>query len=516
LAFVAGEGYFWLAYDAEDTWVGAAERPPGSPVLPDVEHGKRRQLWPEACVMGIWRAEEACMVPDKVQRIELNAAVPNTPRAVQGRKGVWSHRLFYIAVGLLAGVLTGGVWGFHLDAVPPEAASDFRLMAEAWNTIQRVYVDPAAVHPTRLAWGAISGMVDSLDDVGHSRFLTPDMRRIERAVTKGTVEGIGAEIRAKGDQIIIVAPLDNSPAQHAGLRPGDVILKVNGMAVRGLPLDEVVGRIVGQANTPVTLSVLTPSIGSPRTLHLVRRRIALHSVTWHRLPGTALAHIRVAGFSKGVTVDLRAALLAIRSAGLTGAILDLRSDPGGLLEEAVGVASQFLTDGNVVLVKDTAGKVLDVPVRPGGVAPTLPLAVLIDQGTASASEIVAAALHDAHRAWLVGETTFGTGTILKSFPLSDGSALLLAVAEWLTPAGHLLWHKGVQPDIAVPLPPDGVPLRPAAEQGMTARQLRLSRDAPLLRAVTVLTRTGQGDPSSTAQHSAHPNLAAGITRRKIG
>lgn len=224
----------------------------------------------------------------------------------------------------------------------------------------------------------------------------------------------------------------------------------------------------------------------------------------------------MAGFTKGVTADLRAALLAIRNTGLTGAILDLRSDPGGLLEEAVGVASQFLTDGNVVLEKDAAGKILAMPVRPGGVAPELPVVVLIDQGTASASEIVAAALRDAHRARLIGETTFGTGTILKSFPLSDGSALLLAVAEWLTPAGHLLWHQGVRPDIAVPLPPDGVPLLPAAERGMTAGQLRLSRDAPLLRAVALLTRTTQRDPRANRQRPAHPIFAGRVTHGKLG
>ena len=382
-------------------------------------------------------------------------------------------------------------------------------MTEAWNTIQRVYVDPAAVRPTHLAWGAISGMVGTLNDTGHSRFLTPDMRRMEQAVSRGTLEGIGAEIRSKGDQITIVAPLDSSPAQQAGLRSGDVILKVNGTVVSGLPVDEVVARIVGRANTPVTLNILTPSTGDTRTVHLVRQRIALHSVTWHRLPGTTLAHVRVAGFTKGVTADLRAALLAIRSAGLTGVILDLRSDPGGLLEEAVGVASQFLTDGNVVLEKDAAGKVLAMPVRPGGVAPTLPLAVLIDQGTASASEIVAAALRDAHRARLIGDTTFGTGTILQSFPLSDGSALLLAVAEWLTPAGHLLWHKGVRPDIVVPLPPDGTPLRPAAEQAMTPGQLRLSGDAPLLRAVAVLTRTTRQDPRAPDLRRAHNESTLG-------
>ena len=456
------------------------------------------------------------MSSEEVLGLGPNPTGHDGAKAVRGRVRGWPNRLFYVTVGLLAGLLTACMWGLRLDAVPPEAASNFRLMAEAWNTIRREYVDPAAVRPTRLAWGAISGMVGTLNDTGHSRFLTPDMRRIERAARRGTLEGIGAEIRSKGDQITIVAPLDNSPAQQAGLRPGDVILKVDGAMVSGLPVDEVVGRIVGRANTPVNLSVLTPSTGETRAFHLVRRRIALHRVTWHRLPGTALAHVRVAQFATGVTADLRDALLAIRGAGLAGAILDLRGDPGGLLEEAVGVASQFLTDGNVVLEKDAAGKLHAMPVRPGGVAPNLPVVVLIDQGTASASEIVAAALHDAHRACLIGETTFGTGTILQSFPLSDGSALLLAVAEWLTPAGHLLWHQGVQPDIAVPLPPDAVPLLPATEQGMTAAQVRLSRDAPLLRALTVLTQTAQGDPNPPIQRSAHRSLAVGITLGKMG
>lgn len=454
------------------------------------------------------------MVAEEVLGIEPNPTGHDGVKAVRGRGRGWPDRLFCVTVGLLAGLLTACMWGLRLDAVPPEAASNFRLMAEAWNTIRREYVDPAAVRPTRLAWGAISGMVGTLNDTGHSRFLTPDMRRIERAARRGTLEGIGAEIRSKGDQITIVTTLDNSPAQHAGLRPGDVILTVDGATVSGLSLDEVVGRIVGRANTPVNLSVLTRSTGDTTTVHLVRRRIALRRVTWHRLPGTALAHVRVAAFATGVTADLRDALLAIRAAGLAGAILDLRGNPGGLLDEAVGVASQFLTDGNVVLEKTAAGKVHAVPVRPGGVAPALPVVVLIDHGTASASEIVAAALHDAHRACLIGETTFGTGTVLQSFPLSDGSALLLAVAEWLTPAGHLLWHQGVRPDITVPLPPDAVPLLPAEEQGMTAAQVRLSRDPPLLRALAVLTQTAQGDPNPPIRHSARRSLAMGITFRK--
>lgn len=454
------------------------------------------------------------MATEEAEGIEPTPTGRDGEQAVRGRE--WTHRLFYLTVGLLAGILTAGMWRLRPDAVPPEAVSDFRLMAEAWNTIQREYVDRAAVRSARLTWGAISGMVGTLNDTGHSRFLTPDMRRREQATTRGIVEGIGAEIQAKGDQIIIVAPLDNSPAQRAGLRPGDVILEVDGRAVSGVPVDEVVGWIVGQSNTPVSLRILTPSSGDTRDVPLVRKRIRLHSVTWRRLPGTALAHIRVAGFTRGVTADLRDALLAIHGADLAGAILDLRSDPGGLLEEAVGVASQFLSDGNVALKRDAAGNIRALPVQPGGVAPSLPVVVLIDQGMASASEIVAAALHDTHRACLIGETTFGTGTILQSFPLSDGSALLLAVAEWLTPAGHLLWHQGVSPDVAVPLPPDGIPLRPATEQGLTAAQFRVSGDAPLQRAVAVLTRTAQSGPSSPVARCMHPGVFVGIPSETIG
>ncbi len=401
----------------------------------------------------------------------------------------WIPRLVYLTVGLAAGiVLACGLLAVSAppDSIPPDAASGFRLMAEAWNTIQRVYVDRAAVVPKRLTYGAISGMVDALGDTGHSRFLTPEMVKNERGIIRGVFVGVGAELQMKHSQVVIAAPIDGSPAQRAGLRSGDIILKVNGELVSGLPLDQVVGRITGPVNTTVQLTIFTPGTGRTRDVPLVRTRITLHNVTWHRLPGTQVAHLRIASFSKDVTEDLRKTLLEIQHEGLSGVILDLRNNPGGLFDEAVGTASQFLARGDVLLEKDSTGKMMPIPVRGGGLALTIPLVGLINGGTASAAEIVAGALRDAHRAVLVGETTVGTGTLLEPFALSDGSGLLLATKEWLTPDGHLIWHKGITPDVAVPLPPDASILIPEAERGMTPAELHASGDAQLLGALDLL------------------------------
>jgi carboxyl-terminal processing protease len=376
-----------------------------------------------------------------------------------------------------------------LSDIPSNAAPDFKLMAEAWNDIQRFYVDRTVVQPRLLTYGAISGMANALGDTGHSRFLTPEMVKSEQNFVQGQFEGIGAEVQEKGGHIVIVAPLDGSPAQKAGLRPGDIILKVNGQDVTGLPLTEVVGRILGPAGTSVTLTILNPSTGQTRDLTLVRARITVNNVTWQILPGTTVADVRIAGFSQGVTKDLQKALDEVHQQGATALILDLRNDPGGLLEEAVGTASQFLTSGNVLLEKNAQGQTTPVPIQPGGVAPDIPMVVLVNGGTASAAEIVAGALQDPHRATLVGETTFGTGTVLNEFSLSDGSALLLAVEEWLTPDGHTIWHKGITPNVVVALPSGAVPLFPEAERGMTPAQLQASDDKQLLQALEQLTQS---------------------------
>jgi carboxyl-terminal processing protease len=415
-------------------------------------------------------------------------------RHLFGRK-MMGHRFYrrwtLVLILLLSGFAIPA--GCHLftprpsDSISTDAKPDFHLIAEAWNTIERVYVDRAAVKPKQMTYGAISGMVDSLGDTDHSRFLTPEMVKQERNFTKGELEGIGAELRMKNNRVTIVTPFDNSPAQRAGLKPGDVILRVNGDDVSGLPLEQVVTRILGPSGTLVRLTVLQAATGRTVEVSIVRARIIIQSVTWHRLPGTAATHLRIATFSKGVAVDLREALTDMQRDGAGGLILDLRNNPGGLFDEAVSTASQFLPGGDVVLEKNATGKITAVPVESGGVALTLPMAVLINGGTASGAEIVAGALQDAHRAILVGEKTFGTGTVLKEFPLSDGSALLLAINEWLTPSGQVIWHRGITPNVVVSLPLDVTPLIPEREKGMTVAELRASGDEQLLRALDLLT-----------------------------
>ena len=402
--------------------------------------------------------------------------------------------LVFLALAWVGGASQGCHLISHDD--PPQASStevapDFRLMTEAWETIQKVYVDRAAIKPKLMTYGAIGGMVDSLGDTGHSHFLTPEMLQQERNFTKGKLEGIGAEVRMRNNQVVVVAPIDGSPAEKAGLKPGDIILKVNGEETVGLPLSQVVGKILGPTGTQVKLTVLKPRTDHAVDVTIIRASITLHGVSWQRLPGTTVAHLRIMAFSQGVSKELRRALIAIGEERLSGLILDLRNNPGGLFDEAVNAASEFLPSGNVLLEKDAAGKTTPVPVRSGGVATRLPMEVLINAGTSSGAEIVAGALQDAHRGTLVGEKTFGTGTVLSSFPLSDGSALMLAIKEWLTPSGHVIWHRGVSPDVTVPLLADVMLLRPDTEKEMSPDQLRTSEDLQLLRALELLSEPMQ-------------------------
>ncbi len=295
----------------------------------------------------------------------------------------------------------------------------------------------------------------------------------------------------KDGNVVVVAPLDGSPAQKAGVRAGDEIVQVNGQSVQGLSLEAVVNQVLGPAGTSVRLTLLRPATNQTLDLTLVRAKLALQSVTWQRLPGTSLAHLRIAQFSAGVGRDLGNALQQIEAQHLAGIVLDVRDDPGGILDEATVSASYFLTGGNVLLEKDAQGHTSPVPVMPQSFVVSMPVVVLTNEGTASASEILAGALQDAHRAQLLGATTFGTGTVLNEFPLSDGSALLLATQEWLTPAGRVIWHKGIAPDLPVALPTNATPLVPEEEQSMSASQLQSSGDSQLLRAISILSTAGK-------------------------
>jgi carboxyl-terminal processing protease len=402
-------------------------------------------------------------------------------------KGSTEQRMtLRVMVALLSGTALG--WFGALGCASAKQEPDFKLMAQAWNTIQNQYVGRSSLQSEELTYGAISGMVDALGDTGHSTFLTPAMVKDLKNMERGEFKGIGIEIQIKGPHVVVVAPIDGSPAERAGLRAGDIILKVSGEDVTDWPLARVAEKITGRNGTKVTLAVQDPRSGHIRQTTVVRASVKLHEVTWQKLPGTSIAHLRVASFDNGVTKDLRSNLEEIQQAGLRGVILDLRNNPGGLLDEAIGVASQFLSDGVVLQAKDGKGKISPIEVEKAGLATNLPVIVVVNEGSASAAEIVAGALQDNHRADLVGQTTFGTGTVLQEFRLADGSALLLAVEEWLTPKGRSFWHKGVTPDFVVALPAEVSPLFPAAERTMTPKELQASDDRQLLDALKLVNR----------------------------
>ena len=402
--------------------------------------------------------------------------------------------LFFLMVFMGAG-FAGGVLvdRFLIPATVASASAATQsdgldLVDQAYQIIQRYYVDRGAVDETQIEYGAISGMVDSLGDTGHSRFLTPDMVKEQNNFMRGAFEGIGAEVTTKDGHVVIVAPMDGSPAQAAGVKPGDIIVKVDGYDMTGLSINEVISKVLGPAGTKVIISLQDPQTGAIRDVTITRAKINLQNVTWSMLPGTSIAHLKISAFSNGVTKDLQSALKQIQLQNAKGILLDLRNNPGGLLDEAIGVSSQFMGSGNVLLVQDAEGKQQALAVKPGGLALNIPLVVLVNQGSASASEIVAGALQDAQRAKLIGETTFGTGTVLNHFNLADGSKILLATEEWLTPKGRVIWHQGIAPDVNVSMSADVFASMPNIEKSLTAAELQSSLDVQLLKAIEILSK----------------------------
>lgn len=390
---------------------------------------------------------------------------------------------------LLVLFFAGGIAFDRLVLARPAAGEglDTGLMEEARGIIKNHFVLQDEVSDESLTFGALTGMVDSLGDTGHSRFMTPVMVEEQRNYTSGQFEGIGAYVEMRDGFVTIVTPIDNSPAQAADVQPGDIVTAVDGEDVSGQSLQDVVSKILGPAGTDVEITFFRPETGEELTKTITRARIDLENVTWAMLPDSSVALMRIAGFSQGVGKDLSEAIDAAEAQGATGIILDLRNNPGGLLAEAVSVAGQFLPDGSVVVLRqDANGDRKEEKVSQGETPTNLPLVVLINEGSASASEIVSGALQDAGRATIVGETTFGTGTVLNEFGLSDGSAMLLATELWLTPEGRVIWREGIEPDVPVELTAQARLISPNTIEALTAQELVESGDDQLLEGKAIL------------------------------
>ena len=392
-------------------------------------------------------------------------------------------------LGILAGIL------IDRHAIRPDPAPvrktdghgpEFHLLTEAWSAIRKNYVDQSSVRKRQFTYDAIKGMVDALGDTEHSQFLTPEMRKEEREEMDGEFAGIGVHLKGRKQKIVIDSLFDNAPAQRNGLKPGDVVVAVGGQKTAGMSAEQVQEAVRGHAGSQVTLEIRAMPGGMTRRLAMTREKIGQSSVGWAMLPGSDIALVGISVFSAGTSESLGKALAALAQAGAKGILLDLRNNPGGYLDEAVGVSSRFLREGNVVLEKDAQGRINALPVRPGQHKTGLPVVVLINHESASAAEIVAGALQDAKRALLVGEKTFGNGTILTEVPLSDGSSLMLAIEEWLTPNGKTIWHQGVAPDLISAQAPDTALLTPKALNGMSVTGLKKNKDKQLLRGMKLL------------------------------
>jgi carboxyl-terminal processing protease len=393
---------------------------------------------------------------------------------------------FAAGAAIAAPATAGGVGSNSQPQTSSSFPPEFAVFEQAWKILHDNYVDPKALDPTTLTYGAISGLLSSVGDTDHTRFLSPQDLANENSSLSGSVVGIGAEMSTVNGNAVIQSVIPGSPAEKAGLTGGDTVLSVDGVSTSGQDVDAIVAKIRGTAGTTVVLSIQHAGASAPVTVSIVRAKVDVPSVSWAMVPGTKIADVRIEQFANNATKELTAQVAAARKAGATALVLDLRGNPGGYVGEAVGVASQFLKDGNVYQNQDRDGKVTPVAVTPGGTITDLPLAVLVDNGTASSSEIVSGAIQDAKRGTLIGARTFGTGTVLTQFPLSDGSALLIGTVEWLTRDGRQIWKQGIQPDIPVALTSADAMVVPNDLTHMTPAQFKATGDGQLVKAISVL------------------------------
>lgn len=367
---------------------------------------------------------------------------------------------------------------------------EFATLESTWELIHAQWADPESIDDAALIFGAAKGMVDALGDQGHSGFLDPTMTAEMAAESEKSYVGIGVEVDSRCGVPVVMSTFKDSPARTAGMMPGDIIDEVDGISTRNMDIDGLRDAILGNEGDALTVTVERPGQAEPLSLDLTRGTIERNPVTWQWLPDKTV-HMRITAFEPGVNQLVRSALQTIRDEGAQHLILDLRGNPGGLVSEVIGVASQFLDEGSTIFKEqDRTGDAKSIrTVGRDGPALGMDVVVLIDGQSASGAEVLAAGLRDNGRATLVGETTFGTGTVLSTFDQKDGSSVILGTAFWLTPEGEHVWQQGVDPDTFVSMAPDEFPVRPEDDPNLTAEELATSNDAQLQAAFAAIETT---------------------------
>ncbi len=364
-------------------------------------------------------------------------------------------------------------------SAPVESRFDFGILNQIHDILRNDYVEPDRLDDQTLYESAINGLLAPLSDSG-TFYVDPTTYQVSVGPA-GSFEGIGATVSQQGDEIVIVAPISDTPAERAGLQTGDVVLAVDGESTEGWSVDKAVLKIRGPRGTDVTLTIRHPD-NEVEDITITRDEIHVESVTVvppggvledaDGNPVTDIAYIRIREFTALTRDQLEPLLQEVQGSGVRGLILDLRSNPGGLLATTVDVADMFLDSGTILFEVDKEGEERAFNARPGGAAVDIPLVVLVDSFSASGSEVLAAALRDNDRAVLIGEKTFGKGTVNVSRNLDDGGALFVSIARWLTPERIQIDGVGIRPDIEALLSDEDIDLRRDSQLHRAVEHLR--------------------------------------------
>ncbi len=339
------------------------------------------------------------------------------------------------------------------DAPPPQATNiDFKLFWDVWTKVSTQYVDKKAIDAQKMYYGAIQGMVAAVGDP-YTVFLPPTQQKSIKEELGGSFDGVGMELGFnKDNRLVVIAPLKDTPAEKAGIMPGDLIVKIEGQDATSFSVLQAVEKIRGAKGTPVKVEVYREGEDKTREISMVRDTIVVKSAEFSPKTtpkGKKVAYIKLSRFGERTFQEWTEAVSDSLASGATGVILDLRNNPGGFLDGAVFIGSEFVESGDIVMSEDATGKREHFPVNRPGKMLKLPLVVLINKGSASASEIVSGAIQDHKRGQLVGDQSFGKGTVQESLELPGGTGLHITTNKWLTPDGRWIHHTGLTPDFKV-------------------------------------------------------------------
>lgn len=338
------------------------------------------------------------------------------------------------------------------DVLTTEEQQRFKVFWETWGIVEREFYNRGALDHQKMIYGATKGMVDTLNDPA-TVYLTPVNREVSDADLRGSFDGVGIHVDMRDGKLTVVSPIEGSPADQAGMKPDDVVTHVDGQPLVGKPLNDILPLIRGPRGTSVALTVNRQSVSEALTFTMERAEIKVDSVR-ARMLDEGIGYLRISTFASTTAGETTQSLRDLMARQPKGVVVDLRSNPGGYLHSAVDVASQFMDSGVVLYQANGNGERQTYRAEAGGVATQARVAVLVNKGTASASEILAAALRDNGRAVLVGEKTFGKGTVQNVHELTDRSGLRVTTAQWLTPTEQPLHGVGIAPDIVAAEPPD--------------------------------------------------------------